>query len=684
MASTIVSSLAVFFFLLLLLALAVAQPAVTPPPLPDDTAGCNGVLLTYTLQGRDRIRPFVSPADAQSQPYSFRATATVLNSGVRPLAAGSWSLLLAFAHREVLVSVSGAVLTSGADLPFNTTTAEAGALTSFSESPQRDLLTPIATAGDLARIQATVTLVGTHFAGPEPLTPPPLPSNISLLAGGGYTCSPPAVNNASLSTCCVPGNDPMAAPPLAPPTSTLSRGVSGDLVITYDVLQAHESTYLALVTLDNDAPMGRLDGWRLSWEWARGEFVGAMRGAHPLELDAGACVYGAQGEHYKDLDFFSGAVLTCARRPVILDLPPTRRDDAAMGNIEHCCRNGTLLPKSMDDAPGSSSSSSRSAFQMEVYKMPPDLNRTSRPHPPASFRISGSSPLNPDYTCGQPVTVRPSEFPDPSGLESTTRAIATWQASCNITVDNGSGGKPPQCCVSFSAFYNDSVIPCNTCACGCPAPASSASCSRTAPATLLPPHALLMPADRRAKEALKWANDEDLPLPANPPPCGDMCGVSVNWHVATDAEGGWSARVTLFNWGPGADMPDWFAAVVMDDKVYAGFEQAYSFNGTAVGNGTVFLRGREGFNELLLRESNMSGVDYPVPGKLQSVLSFTKKIDGGGDIDVVAGDGFPSKVFFNGEECAMPQRIPSKGVGVRAGISGNALLLLLLCLVLSI
>jgi hypothetical protein len=121
-------------------------------------------------------------------------------------------------------------------------------------------------------------------------------------------------------------------------------------------------------------------------------------------------------------------------------------------------------------------------------------------------------------------------------------------------------------------------------------------------------------------------------------------------------------------------MRDWFASVVLDDKVYGGFEQAYSFNATAAGDGTIFMRGREGFDDLI-RESNMSGVDYPVPGKQQSVLSFTKKTSPS-NVDVLRRDGFPTKVFFNGEECAMPNRIPSHGgVGLRA--SRGALVLLL-------
>ncbi|RLN33828.1 hypothetical protein C2845_PM03G17030 [Panicum miliaceum] len=257
-------------------------------------------------------------------------------------------------------------------------------------------------------------------------------------------------------------------------------------------------------------------------------------------------------------------------------------------------------------------------------------------------------------------------------------------AVCNITTSTSTSttagsSKPPRCCVSFSASYNESVIPCRTCACGCPARSKQqAACSTTTPSMLLPPYALLMPFERRAKEALSWAEEKRLSVP-NPMPCGDSCGVSINWHVATDFDGGWSARLTLFSWGD-EDMHEWFTAIVMD-KAYDGFEQAYSFNATAVGNSTIFIKAREGFN-FLLRETNMSGVDYPVPGKLQSVLSFTKKTTPG--IDIVAGDGFPSKVFFNGDECAMPLRIPSQSAANRGGIitmllglAASALLLLL-------
>ncbi|KAK9040815.1 hypothetical protein V6N11_015954 [Hibiscus sabdariffa] len=64
--------------------------------------------------------------------------------------------------------------------------------------------------------------------------------------------------------------------------------------------------------------------------------------------------------------------------------------------------------------------------------------------------------MNPDYECGSPVQVSPSQFPDPSGLLSETASVATWQLVCNMTQFI----QAVPSCVSFSAFFNDSAIPC--------------------------------------------------------------------------------------------------------------------------------------------------------------------------------------------------------------------------------
>ncbi|CAI8610715.1 unnamed protein product [Vicia faba] len=292
------------------------------------------------------------------------------------------------------------------------------------------------------------------------------------------------------------------------------------------------------------------------------------------------------------------------------------------------------VSKSMDP------SKSVSRFQMQVYKMPPMLNR-SELSPPQNWKISGS--LNPDYKCGPPIRVSPTANPDPTGLPLNKTVMASWQVVCNITTAKGTSSK---CCVSFSAYYNESVIPCKTCACGCAENVGN-TCSTTAPAMWLPSDALLVPFDNRSAKAKAWADLKHLPRP-NPMPCSDNC--------------------------------DWFAAVQMD-KATAGFEKMYSFNGSAIEingvNNTIIMQGLEGLNYLVGETDGADPRRDPrVPGKQQSVMSFTKKTTPG--ISVVHGDGFPTKVFFNGEECSLPSVFPTSSASKKEFSFANLILLPLL------
>jgi COBRA-like protein len=617
----------------------VSGGTLAPAPAPD--AGCNGIELKYDLWGgATKIRPFVT--DPTRQAYKFQSRATITNQGATTLK--SWALLIKFQYKEIIVSMKNAVLTNGDDLPYNTT-LDAN-VTSFSGSTNVDLLTPIATADDQSLTQATVDLVGTLFGAPKTLNP--FPQSISL-DDPSYICPSfvePGNYTFSVSTCCIPN-------PKFNPNSTVITNITdvkrqykdppnGDLIITYDVIQAYPSSYLALVTIENKARLGRLDNWHLSWEWQSSEFIYSMKGAYPINVDATGCIYGPQATYYQSLDF--SKVLNCERVPEILDLPLSFYNNTDFGKIDHCCRNGTILPKAMD------STQTKSAFQMQVFKMPPDLNITTI-KPPRKFKIVGGSPLNPQYLCKDSlVRVAPTKFPDSSGLESNRSAFATWMVSCNITVPQSTTRK---CCVTFSGFYNDSVIPCNTCACGCPVNRAGSTCSTTTPAMLLPPEALLVPFDNRTAKIKAWAELKHLPMP-NPMPCSDYCGVSMNWHIATDYNKGWSARITLFNWGQ-VDFADWFAAIVMD-KAYDGYEKMYSFNGSAIGNNTIFMQGLQGLNYLVKMSNGSTSSDPMVPGKQQTVVSFTKKTTPG--IEVISGGGFPSKVYFNGEECSLPTIFP--------------------------
>ncbi|KAK9288387.1 hypothetical protein L1049_016843 [Liquidambar formosana] len=624
------------FNLLLIFATIPISISQTQAPSPAADS-CNGIFVSYAHTKTTQLPPDITKSDPTHQPYRFESTLTILNNGLNELK--SWRVFVGFQHDELLVSASNAVLADGTSLP-----AKVGNGTFFAGYPATDLKTAVETAGDLTQMQVQIDLLGTQFGVADPDVP--MPSNISL-ANDGFVCPKPTMQGKNeMQVCCT--DDPNSVSNVTLGEEFLPRQ-DGDLTIMYDVIRTYESNYWAQVTISNHNPIGRLDNWQLSWDWMNDEFIYAMKGAYPYVVDSSDCIFGKQGQHYQNLDFSN--VLNCERRPTIIDLPLTKANDSNLGLIPFCCRNGTILPPSMDP------SKSSSVFQINVFKMPPDLNR-SQLSPPQNWGINGT--LNPDYKCGPPVRVSPSQFPDPSGLPSDSTAVASWQVVCNITQPKGAS---PRCCVSFSAYYNDSVIPCKTCACGCTSN-SDRTCSTTDSALLLPPEALLVPFENRTAMALAWAALKHRTVP-NPMPCGDNCGVSLNWHVYTDYSNGWSARVTLFNWDE-TNFADWFAAVQMD-KAAPGFEKMYSFNGTVLDgvNNTIFMQGNPGLNYLVAETNGTNPQKDPrVPGKQQSVISFKKKDTPG--INVAAGDGFPTKVFFNGEECSLPSVFPTSN-GHRKG-----------------
>lgn len=121
--------------------------------------------------------------------------------------------------------------------------------------------------------------------------------------------------------------------------------------------------------------------------------------------------------------------------------------------------------------------------------------------------------------------------------------------------------------------------------------------------------------------------------------------------------------MTIFNWGHLA-FQDWFAAITVP-KAYPGYENVYSFNGTKLDKErSILFQGLEGMEELSPIERGRP----PNPGKQQSVISFKKNRRTRG-INIVRGDGFPKKILFNGQECALPSSIPRAGVrGIKPSV----------------
>lgn len=588
---------------------------------------CHGVEVLYTLIG-NALQIYPNETLPENQVYRFEANITLTNKGYSTL--DTWGVGLTFQHREVLVSASGLYPDDGRTLPAN---VSQGVI--LIPSSSQVLRNSIETAGDPGKIQRSYSIVGDEFG--VPLNPMPRALN---LTSTGYNCSTAQlIGVTTLHTCCVEPNSTITLTsddtPLPP--------IAGDILVTYDVRQAYASNYRALVTISNESPYGRIDNWNLQWNWTEGEFIYTMQGARPKVADTQVCVAGEAGTNYPPSATMDiNSAISCSTSPVIADVPLEKQNDTLVGNVKHCCRNGTILPAVIDP------SKSKSAFTMNVFKLPPYAGDSMHLVPPSNFRIGDGV-----YTCGAPRLIAPSLFFSDSSLDYSENALKTWQVSCNKST--GATKPPPKCCVSFSSYLNDSIIPCPTCACGCAAKPQP-TCSTTTPAMLLPYSALTDRPANRTDKAVVWANMNHFPVP-NPLPCLDNCGVSIHWHIVSDYSKGWSARMSLFGWSNDTH-PDWFAVVEMP-KAMPGFEKAYTFNATQIlaspSNTSFVVQGTPGYNNYLLGVTSPSvktGVSM-----LQSIVSFAKGSTPG--IDIKGKDGFPSKIWFNGDECAMPDTWPT-------------------------
>ncbi|KAL0399265.1 UNVERIFIED_CONTAM: COBRA-like protein 10 [Sesamum radiatum] len=302
--------------------------------------------------------------------------------------------------------------------------------------PQADLKTAIDTAADFTQMQVQINLKGSQF-GVSAKQTPQRRSRLSMLA--------------------------------------------------INVQQSHVK-----VTIDNNHPLGRLDQWNLTWEWMRNEFINNMRGAYTHKKDPSECIYGPQGQYYRDFDF--STVMSCQRSRSSLTylLRRNGRQDRKAGLTRPT--NVVLLFESIQQS-------------------------------------------------------------DPSGIDATISAIASWQVTCNMT-----SPKPQQakCCVSYSAYYADGAVPCNTCACGCE---NQERCDKNASPLLLPSDALLVPFANRSQKALAFARLKHNTIPKKLP-CPDNCGLK---------------------------------------KAYGGYSKVHSFNATKMSNvkNTIFMKGLPGLNYLV-------------------------------------------------------------------------------------
>ncbi|KAM3762586.1 hypothetical protein ACB098_01G358400 [Castanea mollissima] len=389
-----------------------------------------------------------------------------------------------------------------------------------------------------------------------------------------------------------------------------------NITITWDLMLENDATYDVRVSLYNFQLFRHMDrpGWKLSWTWISDEAIWDMWGAEATE----------QGNCSR----FKGGVLPhcCEKQPVIVDLMPGAPYNKQFNN---CCKGGVLTSMTQDQTMYGA------AFRMNVNKA--TINNTDN-----SFFM----PLNfnlgvPGYTCGDPFKVPPSKFKADGGRRST-QALETWNVTCIYSQFQAS--LTPKCCVSLSAFYNSTIVPCPQCSCNCEGLGGTKCVKSDKSPPLL---------------KLRHANDEE-PQPLVR--CSKhMCPIKVHWHVKESYREYWRVKITITNLNFVKNYSQWNLVVLHPNL--RNVTQIFSFNYLPLNpygsiNDTGMFWGIKYYNDMLLQSGPSGNVQTEMLlNKDPSIFTFRE------------GWTFPRKISFNGDECVMPPpdeypRLPNSGHSV--------------------
>ncbi|KAK4757498.1 hypothetical protein SAY87_018799 [Trapa incisa] len=193
----------------------------------------------------------------------------------------------------------------------------------------------------------------------------------------------------------------------------------------------------------------------------------------------------------------------------------------------------------------------------------------------------------------------------------------------------GAASPNPKCCVSLSAFYNNTIVPCPNCSCNCKGlPGAKCHSEENAGSMLQMPHDPLQ-------------EPEDLVR------CTDhMCPIRVHWHVKQNYKAYWRVKITVTNLNMVRNYSDW--SLVVQHPNLQSVQQIFSFNFQPLKihgflNDTGMFWGVRYYNEILMQ----SGVD----GNVQTEMLLSKNTS---LFTLHEGWAFPRKISFNGDHCVMP------------------------------
>ncbi|KAE8009030.1 hypothetical protein FH972_005488 [Carpinus fangiana] len=406
-----------------------------------------------------------------------------------------------------------------------------------------------------------------------------------------------------------------------------------NITITWDLMIDNGDTYDVKVSLLNFQLFRHIEqpGWKLSWTWKGDEAIWGIWGAEAIQQGNCSRIKGPVLPH------------CCEKQPVIVDLMPGARYNKQVAN---CCKGGVLTSMTQDH------SMYVAALRMNVNKA--SGNNTSDGFMPVNFNLG-----LPGYTCGDPFQVPPSKFKE-DGSRRWTQVLDTWNVTCIYSQFRAS--PTPKCCVSLSAFYNNTIVPCPQCSCNCQELAG-AKCVKSAKALPM--------------LELPHANEEE-PQPLVR--CSKhMCPIRVHWHVKQSYREYWRVKITITNLNFVKNYSKWNLVVLHPN--FRNVTQVFSFNYHPLSpygniNDTGMFWGIPYYNEMLLQ----SGPS----GNVQTEMLLQKDP---GTFTFREGWTFPRRISFNGDECVMPPpdeypRLPNSGHSATVRPLIILLLLLLLVVVL--
>ncbi|XP_057976160.1 COBRA-like protein 6 [Malania oleifera] len=375
-------------------------------------------------------------------------------------------------------------------------------------------------------------------------------------------------------------------------------------------MQSNSKTYDVKVSIFNYQLFRHIErpGWRLGWTWPGHEVIWNMWGAEATEQGNCSLHKGQALPH------------SCERNPIIVDLLPGTPYNLQVSN---CCKGGVL--SSMNQDP----SKYTAAFQMSVGASP---NNNGDDYNENNDNSGIVKPVNfslglPGYTCGDPFVVPPSKF-SVDGGRRWTQALMTWNVTCSYSQFRASPA--PTCCVSLSAFYNDTIVPCPQCSCGCQGQPAGAKCVKPGE----PPPMLQLP-----------HNEEEVPPPLVS--CSShMCPIRVHWHVKLSYTEYWRVKITVTNLNFVKNYSDWTLVVLHPNL--QNVTQVFSFNYKPLNqygyiNDTGMFWGVRYYNNMLLQSGKSGNVQTEMLlHKDPEIFTFRE------------GWAFPRKISFNGDECVMP------------------------------